>query len=394
MTSQHGRGAPAQTVLFVSISGWRAGPGRSLTTLLDHLPRDLRRVLAAPSHGDLVPWLQERNLIDEYVELTRSWGRVLPKEAARVRSIFCLGIWMFRHRRELLAVHANGSTELHLAAPGAAIARVPLVVWLHGSFVERFDPVLGALWRLLPSVRSYAAVSETAEEVAIKSGLVSRGEIRRVPNPIDPSDIVAPSRSHSDEPSDDTECVSIAYMGGHSTGKGFALLPSIIRAVDRGAERPVRWLLFCDQLSDDDPRSGEWRDTGDLARSEVGFVGRVSDPRDAYAEADLVLQPSFVESFGRVAAEAMANGLAVVASDVPGLRAVVGDNEAGLLFSTGDSEAAAVAVVRLVNDPKLRYTLGERGRIRAREWNPGGVTDAFLELYGWHTSARRGPVAC
>ena len=393
-TSSHAEHkVPNSTVLFVSISGWRAGPGRSLTTVLAHLPRDLRRVLAAPAGGDLVPWLKERNLIDEYVELTRLWGRFRPKEAARLRSMIQLGRWMLRHRHELVAVHANGSTELHLTAPGAALARVPLVVWFHGSSGEHFDPALGALWRHLPSVQQYAAVSEIAEEVAINSGLARVGEVHRVPNPIDPADTVAQRGMLFQEHSAaDTDVISIAYMGGHSASKGFDLLPDIVRAVDRGTHRSIRWLLFCDGIPDNHPRAGDWPKASDLARSEVRFVGRVSDPRDAYAQADLVLQPSFVESFGRVCAEAMANGIPVVASDIPGLRAVVGNDEAGLLFPRGDSEAAAAALVRLVNDLELREVLGGRGRIRARQWGPAEVTEAFLQLYGWHTSdARIGP---
>jgi len=85
----------------------------------------------------------------------------------------------------------------------------------------------------------------------------------------------------------------------------------------------------------------------------------------------------------------MANGIPVVASDIPGLRAVVGNEEAGLLFPRGDSEAAAAAVMQLVNDPRLREGLGARGRIRAQQWTPAGVIQAFLRLYGWHMSDAR-----
>ena len=392
-SSDKRRSVPGSTVLFVSISGWRAGPGRSLTTLLAHLPPDLHRVLAAPVGGDLVTWLKERKLIDEHVELTRLWGRLRPKEAARLRSMIRLGTWMLRHRRELVAVHANGSAEMHFTAPGAALARVPLVVWFHGSSSGRFDPVLGAFWRHLPSVQEYAAVSEIAEEVVVSSGLAPRGNVHRVPNPIDPADTVARRRlpPPQERTAADTGVVTIAYMGGLSPSKGFDLLPDIVRAVDRSTGRSIRWLIFCDRVPAEDPRASNWQQCSDLARSEVRFLGRVSDPRDAYAQADIVLHPSFAESFSRVCAEAMANGIPVVASDIPGLRAVVGDDEAGLLFPGGDSEAAAAAVVRLVNDLKLREALGERGRIRAQEWNPAGVTRAFLHLYGWHaTDARIG----
>ncbi|MBA2336404.1 MAG: glycosyltransferase family 4 protein, partial [Acidimicrobiia bacterium] len=97
---------------------------------------------------------------------------------------------------------------------------------------------------------------------------------------------------------------------------------------------------------------------------------------------DIVWVPSRSESFCRVAAEAMMNGIAVVASDIPPLRQLLGDDEAGLLYSTEDPAAAAAALRRLVADPDLRRRLGEAGRVRADAYSPQIVTTRLLELYG------------
>ena len=85
----------------------------------------------------------------------------------------------------------------------------------------------------------------------------------------------------------------------------------------------------------------------------LSIEGKFTDVRDAYARCDVVVCPSVLDSFCRVAAEAMLNGLPVVGSDLPPIRDLLGDDEAGLLVPSGDVEAAAKAVARLVDDPEL-----------------------------------------
>ena len=83
-----------------------------------------------------------------------------------------------------------------------------------------------------------------------------------------------------------------------------------------------------------------------------------------YARCDVVVCPSVLDSFCRVAAEAMLNGIPVAGSDLPPIRALLGDDEAGLLFPVGDTEAAAEAIARLVGDERLRVA-ARRGRAPA-----------------------------
>jgi len=76
------------------------------------------------------------------------------------------------------------------------------------------------------------------------------------------------------------------------------------------------------------------------------------------------------ESFGIVLAEAMACGLATVATDYPGVRAVVEDGITGTLVPRGDPGAVAAALRELIAaGPERRAELGEAGRRRAvAEW--------------------------
>lgn len=76
--------------------------------------------------------------------------------------------------------------------------------------------------------------------------------------------------------------------------------------------------------------------------------------------------PSRSESFGLVVLEAWAAGLAVAASDCPGLAETVA--EAGVLTPVGDAPALAAALVRLLADPGGRRALADVGRRRLRTW--------------------------
>jgi glycosyltransferase involved in cell wall biosynthesis len=116
------------------------------------------------------------------------------------------------------------------------------------------------------------------------------------------------------------------------------------------------------------------------AGGRVSFPGRKPDVRDAYRGCDIIICPSRRESFGRIAAEAMTNGLPVVASDIGPFRDLVGD--AGLLFPTGDAASAAAAVRKLVEQPALRDQLGRSALRRATPLEPGPIVRRFTELYG------------
>lgn len=90
------------------------------------------------------------------------------------------------------------------------------------------------------------------------------------------------------------------------------------------------------------------------ARGDVSFVGSVteSDKARFYASADLLVAPNLGgESFGIVLLEAMAAGLPVVASDIPGFRTLAADGSHGYLVPPGDGTALAEAVERVLADP-------------------------------------------
>jgi glycosyltransferase involved in cell wall biosynthesis len=101
---------------------------------------------------------------------------------------------------------------------------------------------------------------------------------------------------------------------------------------------------------------------GPLPQSELPDVLRAADA--------FVLTTEPPESFGIVVIEAMACGLPVIASDYPGVRAVVDDGDTGLVVPPGDPAAVAAAIERLVAaGADGRARIGAAARAKAeREW--------------------------
>jgi alpha-1,3-rhamnosyl/mannosyltransferase len=113
----------------------------------------------------------------------------------------------------------------------------------------------------------------------------------------------------------------------------------------------------------------------------VRRLGRVSgaDLAGLLDLAEVVAVPSTYEGFGLPAAEAMAHGTAVVASDATALPEIVGD--AGVLVPPGDVAAWAGALGELLADPVRRRALAVAGRSRAARFGRQANAEALAAVY-------------
>ena len=126
----------------------------------------------------------------------------------------------------------------------------------------------------------------------------------------------------------------------------------------------------------------------------VHFLGAVPHSRlpAVLRAADLlVLTTEPPESFGIVLIEAMAAGLPTIATEYPGVRAVVDEGETGLLVPPGDANAVAGAIRRLVEaGPSGRTTMGAAGREKAeRLWSWPRLLDRMDAAYAEAIASRR-----
>ena len=89
--------------------------------------------------------------------------------------------------------------------------------------------------------------------------------------------------------------------------------------------------------------------------------------------------------------EAMAAGLAIVASDIPGNRLLLDEGRHALLVPVRASEPLAAAILRLLDDPALAARLGAAARCRAeQEFSLARCADRHLELFANLLTSRDG----
>jgi D-inositol-3-phosphate glycosyltransferase len=115
----------------------------------------------------------------------------------------------------------------------------------------------------------------------------------------------------------------------------------------------------------------------------IAFVGAVEheDLPLYYNAADVCVVPSYYESFGMVAVEAMACGTPVVASRVGGLASTVSDGETGYLIPWRCPEPFAERLELLLDNDELRASFGRAGREAVERYRWANVAEAVAALY-------------
>lgn len=128
----------------------------------------------------------------------------------------------------------------------------------------------------------------------------------------------------------------------------------------------------------DEAQLREWNATG-----VVEWDGPSSRMAEEYRRCAVFCFPTaYAEGVPRVLIEAAASSRPVITTDMPGCREVVIPGVNGLLVPPRDPAAVADAIERLLADPALRVTMGERGREHVRQrFSVETIVDETLALY-------------
>jgi D-inositol-3-phosphate glycosyltransferase len=100
-----------------------------------------------------------------------------------------------------------------------------------------------------------------------------------------------------------------------------------------------------------------------------------------YSAAEVLVMPSFYESFGMVALEAMACGTPVIASQVGGLAFLVKDGETGFTIPEGDPDILCDKLALLLGDHALRERMGWEAAEYARDYDWRKIASQVLKVY-------------
>lgn len=114
----------------------------------------------------------------------------------------------------------------------------------------------------------------------------------------------------------------------------------------------------------------------------VHFAGQMENLAQLLPLADLVLLPSFHESFGLIALEAMSCGTPCIATNVGGTNEFIAHGHSGFLHAPDDVDGMVTSALAVLRDPELRAQLSEEARRDAVErFGARCVLKQYIELY-------------
>jgi len=181
-------------------------------------------------------------------------------------------------------------------------------------------------------------------------------------------------------------CLKILFVSHYNYYRNFETL---IRALpvlrNRLAGRSVRLLLTCQLVGEMNP--GTYRpDAAAHLVKELGVSDMVVELgtipykqlHQLYTRADIYVTPAYTETFAHPLVEAMASGVAVVASDLPVHREICG--EAAVYFDRFCPEAIAERVFQIANGMELHRKMVALGLKRAGDFSWKLHVEQILEL--------------
>ncbi len=112
----------------------------------------------------------------------------------------------------------------------------------------------------------------------------------------------------------------------------------------------------------------------------VTFAGHVADLTDLLTRSEILILPSLWEGFGLAAVEAMNASMAVLASDVPGLRDIV-EPVGSPLVAPDDIAGMTTALADLLDNQEKRRGLGRAGFDRAAIFDKTRMKDSYVAMW-------------
>lgn len=282
------------------------------------------------------------------------WGPVaeeLREHGVSVTALGAAGKWDARVIFRLLGLIREKRIDtvfsflIHANAVAAVAARfVPGVRFIQS--IQTTQPKPAWHWAVQNAIQGAAEVivvpSPSAAEAAENFAGVDRQKILVIPNAVD-----LPEEAAGTEEDEESH---VGFIGRLDAIKR---VPDLVTAVS---------LLFPPVILDIFGEGEERKNISAAIESldlkdRVILHGAVAGPVGALASIDVLVLPSDAEGFGLVLIEAMAAGVPVIGTDVPGIRDVIENGVNGLLVPARNPPALADAIAKILTDSGLREKL-------------------------------------
>lgn len=234
-------------------------------------------------------------------------------------------------------------------------------------------PLVKVLYRVSHKI---IAVSGGIKDDLIKKFGIATNRISVIYNPIDLKRIAELSNIPAQHPFFENNTPVVIAIGRLTVQKRFDILIKAFNLVL--SEMDARLIILGE---------GEERQSLQMLINNLGINERVclagfqGNPFSFLARADVFALSSAYEGLSMVILEAMACGLPVIATDCKsGPHEILNGGRCGILTPTGDAEALAQGIIKLLKDEPLRERLGRLGLERARDFSSDKIIKQYEDL--------------
>lgn len=278
---------------------------------------------------------------------------------------------LFQKHYDLIHVHLFPAQLWVALARSLAGVQVPLVTTEHSTYNRRRKLVFRMLdWWMYGHYDRILCISRATEDALTSWIPAVRGKTIFAPNGIDLSRFSGGTKLKPDLLGD-WDGFTAMFTARFEAQKDHATL---IKAVARVPN--LRLILVGDGVLR--PAMQQLAAQLDVL-DRVVFLGKRTDIPALLKQVDLYVHSVHWEGFGLAALEAMASGLPIIASQVPGLTEVVGD--AGLYFEPGSVDQLVQCLTQVLLDQDLRTRLGECAAARARLFSIQEAVKRYVTVY-------------
>jgi glycosyltransferase involved in cell wall biosynthesis len=299
-----------------------------------------------------------------------------PGLATNVRAP-ALVAWMAGRKPDVVHTHSGAWLK---GARAARAARTPAVVHTEHGLLDREPWYSNLLKRRAAAASStVVAVSDALRSYLLHSTRLSPSKVRTIPNGIDTlafSPELPDSRARLLPGSDGR--IVVGCVARFEPVKNHELLLRAFQAARRS--RPELLLVLVGDGTLRPQAEAQARSLG--VADAVRFAGDHRDTAPWYRCFDAFVLASRAEGTSMSILEAMASGCSIIATDVGGNRALLGEDGAGRLVPSGDASALAAAMAQLGPSQGTAARLGSPARSRAIQlYSHGAMVERYEALY-------------
>ena len=306
---------------------------------------------------------------------TQAFGATFPTMLAYV----LVGLWT---GLRLIYVYRPEIIHTHFAVPSGALAwalsiltGLPYILTAHlgdvpggvpektGKWFRWLGPFTKPIWRRAKKV---VAVSEFTRQLALKHYPVS---IQVIPNGVDALHLVPAVITLNKPP-------HLVFAGRFVPQKNPIAIIEILAQL-----KDLNW--SCSMLGDGPMFAEVKHEIEQLGMAERFYLPGWVTPEDVlnrFSESDILFMPSFSEGLPVVGVQALAKGLAIVASRIGGFLDLVDHEKNGCLLDAHDNLAFSQALRGIISRPDILLQFRKASVEKSRDFDIQKVVDKYQQI--------------